>query len=529
MSEQYPQPTEQEPNAPIIDSSTLERWRTHPLLTREQEQIIFGALRAHEEASEEYTIQDLRAETELGASIAQAPPAERVLWHHVLDSSSSVHELLIRCYDSFVWGMAHRFRGLPYELEDRVAAARVGLIDAINTFDATRDVRFVTHAHYAVLSSMQKEMCYRYKISLTDWRRLTVIRKVSAVFYGIYAKNPSREELARQLMANADGQEGRPYVPASNLEEYIDLYQSLAWRQDTTHEVPSGVSHEDEDTGSTTDKTLDFPAVESAEDTVIRQETNDTVYVSVNRLPEQNRNFMYLIAGLYGEKLSPVEAARAVGVPPEQADDFHKATLAMLLADRAIQEVASERHIAPQKEDLLPHDITSEAGPQASHQAKERRRLMSLSAKELEAVLAGYKNPRLREAVYGAWQGLSVAQIAKKRGVGRWCVHLLLQEFEAEQGIDSIPNSKRRRQEQAIEMYLDGVGIKEISQRVGVGPSVVVNYLDSSGVRPSKNIRVKDPAYIAALTYPSVQAVRAVLSEQRPEPKKDQKRKKPRN
>lgn len=184
MSEQYPTHAGQEPVEAIPGSYESEKLRTHPTLTFEQEQIIFAALRAHDDDEiGEYTVKQLLEETELRAMIGQLAEGNQTLWNHVLDRSGTVRELLLRCYDAYAWDEAVRFRGLPFPLEDKIAVSRVGLLDAIDTFDPTRGVRFTTRAHYAIFPALQKEMCTRYKISMTDWIRLRVARQIAGAFF----------------------------------------------------------------------------------------------------------------------------------------------------------------------------------------------------------------------------------------------------------------------------------------------------------------------------------------------------------
>lgn len=331
------------------------------------------------------------------------------------------------------------------------------------------------------------------------------------LFFKVYGRDPTRAELELQLLANADNKEGRPYMPVSRRDYYADMYVSMAWRQDKTH--TSSVYDLEEPTDQIKGH-IEIPPVLSAEDAVLAKEADETISAAIVRLPDRNRRFIQMVTGYYGQALSKQEAANMIGIAPEDAESFYEGTLELLRLDSTLQDMAPSK--GGQREKSVEATTTTMNKEPALVEAPAiERRLANLTPKELSALLVRYE-PHMRETVALAWRGLSVEQIAKKRGVSRPSIYSWLRKFQTEQGIDSLPNHKRRRQEQAIEMYQDGIDVAEISKRIGVTRSSIMVYLKESGVLPTQQERTEEyrAAYDAALHTPAVQAVRAVLMEE---------------
>lgn len=61
---------------------------------------------------------------------------------------------LIQGHLKFVIQQANRFAGLGVEIEDLISEGNLGLIKAINTFDWSRDIKFITHAVHQIKADL---------------------------------------------------------------------------------------------------------------------------------------------------------------------------------------------------------------------------------------------------------------------------------------------------------------------------------------------------------------------------------------
>lgn len=61
---------------------------------------------------------------------------------------------LIEGHLRYVIQQAHKFVGLGIELEDLISSGNLGLVKAMNSFDFTRDIKFITHAKWLVMAEL---------------------------------------------------------------------------------------------------------------------------------------------------------------------------------------------------------------------------------------------------------------------------------------------------------------------------------------------------------------------------------------
>lgn len=78
----------------------------------------------------------------------------------ILDPNTSEFEKsklkneLIEGHLRYVIQQAHKFVGLGIELEDLISSGNLGLVKAINSFDFTRDIKFITHARWLIMAEL---------------------------------------------------------------------------------------------------------------------------------------------------------------------------------------------------------------------------------------------------------------------------------------------------------------------------------------------------------------------------------------
>jgi RNA polymerase primary sigma factor len=65
-------------------------------------------------------------------------------------TKNKVKQRLVEGHLRYALQVANKYNGLGMELEDVIAEANMGLVKAIDTFDFTRNIKFITHASYHV-------------------------------------------------------------------------------------------------------------------------------------------------------------------------------------------------------------------------------------------------------------------------------------------------------------------------------------------------------------------------------------------
>jgi RNA polymerase primary sigma factor len=94
----------------------------------------------------ETSIVDLKRENEI---------KELILDPNVSESEKSkLKNELIEGHLRYVIQQAHKFVGLGIELEDLISSGNLGLVKAMNSFDFTRDIKFITHAKWLVMAEL---------------------------------------------------------------------------------------------------------------------------------------------------------------------------------------------------------------------------------------------------------------------------------------------------------------------------------------------------------------------------------------
>lgn len=82
------------------------------------------------------------------------PETERELWQGVSRGDEDAREQLILAYRPMVFWLAKKFRVSYNAYPDLTQEGMIGLIDAVDHFDAERKIRFITYAYYRVRGRM---------------------------------------------------------------------------------------------------------------------------------------------------------------------------------------------------------------------------------------------------------------------------------------------------------------------------------------------------------------------------------------
>jgi RNA polymerase sigma-B factor len=222
-----------------------------------------------------------------------------------LPGDASAREELVAMFLPLAEYLARRFdrRGEP--LEDLIQVASVGLLNAIDRFDVSRDVQFSTYAAVTIIGELKRH--FRDK----GWA-IRVPRRLQEVGLRVNAALP---ELAQELGRSPTVQEIAERCEASP-EEILDAIEAVQAYSTTSLDSPLG------DEGAAPIEVLggEDPSLEVLEGWA-------SVAPAVKELPDRERRVLYL---RFFRGLTQSEIAKEVGVSQMHVSRLLSQTLRFL-------------------------------------------------------------------------------------------------------------------------------------------------------------------------------------------------------
>lgn len=246
---------------------------------------------------------------------------EKHLWVRYKDmGDAQAREELVLRYMKIVKYVAGRMAiHVPssVELDDLISWGVLGLLDAVEKYDHTQDIKFSTYATIRVRGAILDQ------IRALDWapRSLRAMaRKVGAARDKLrheLGNEPSNEDIAEEMGATEDQVEDTmaqlQVAHVLSLDDYL----------------PS-----DEDGGTRKVDLLSSDAEPSPEDAMHQQERRDRIVEAILHLPEQQQKVLHLY---YYEELTLKEVGAVLDVTESRVCQVHGA--AMKALRKAVREV----------------------------------------------------------------------------------------------------------------------------------------------------------------------------------------------
>jgi len=116
-------------------------------------------------------------------------------------SREALHEL-VESNLSFVAKVAAEYRSLGLPFEDLLNEGNVGLIEAAQRFDATKDTKFISYAIWWIRKSILKalsEQSHTVRLPYSQMKKVKEIRKADRALRKTLGRKPTREEISRHL------------------------------------------------------------------------------------------------------------------------------------------------------------------------------------------------------------------------------------------------------------------------------------------------------------------------------------------
>ena len=187
----------------------------------------------------------------------------------------------------FVVTVAKEYQYSNIPLEDLISEGNIGLIKAVDKFDETRKIRFISYAVWWIRASI---LCYLNKNSrpirlpIKKIAQLSIIKKFQAKFEQEFNRKPSTDEILDGMEIDMD------FDQISNVFSINRGVQSLN----------NSISSDFEINGDTLEsKISDEPQINS----VLNEEDVKSVIKRIlNKIPEKNKVVVELYYGLNGRK-----------------------------------------------------------------------------------------------------------------------------------------------------------------------------------------------------------------------------------
>ena len=134
-----------------------------------------------------------------------------------LPSGNAHREDLIKEFAHVIRAMAHRlaFRLPAYlDAEDLISVGTIGLMDAMEKYDPTREAKFKTYAEFRIRGAMLDEIRSMDWIPRSVHERIGLLQKTHITLLSRLGRPPSDEEVAAELK-----------MPLEELDDFLSRAQ----------------------------------------------------------------------------------------------------------------------------------------------------------------------------------------------------------------------------------------------------------------------------------------------------------------
>jgi RNA polymerase sigma-B factor len=237
-------------------------------------------------------------------------PADRELFARCRAGDGRARELLVERYLPLARQLARRYQRADEPLEDLMQVASLGLLKAIDRFDADRQVVFSSYAVPTVLGELKRHFrdrtwSVRVPRDLQEMA-LRVDRTVTSLALSLH-RQPSVSEIAKEVSASE--------------EQVLEALEAAGAYRASSLDAPRASGQEDDSGDSVAD------ALGGAEEGFDRAEERATLEPLLARVSARERLVLQL---RFGEDLTQAEIGERVGVSQMQVSRLIRQALAQL-------------------------------------------------------------------------------------------------------------------------------------------------------------------------------------------------------
>lgn len=248
---------------------------------------------------------------EIQAIPVLTPEEEKEVVKNMIAGNEKAKEKLITSNLRFVISVANQYQTSEYPFEDLVSQGNIGLIDAADSFNPEKDVRFISYAVWKIRSKITNYINRHHRlvrISGSAAAAINKIRKQRDELTQIIGRFPSLEELAEYYINDIPSGKDNPDI-ATNVKDYIH-FDSINSEKISSLNQPAS----DDITSNLADTIQDDMFINQDEKMQI-QDTKNELSEAISTLKEKEQIVINHIFGLNGyEVLNPVELADKLGI-----------------------------------------------------------------------------------------------------------------------------------------------------------------------------------------------------------------------
>jgi RNA polymerase sigma factor (sigma-70 family) len=363
-----------------------------PWPTPQQEQLLFGLLR--DDGSQDSESKVLLRNESFLQTLQAMDVAKQEVWHDVVSVCPTVRDIIIIAYQRLVYAVVQRHMTMLLPLRDRIAGGNVGLNQAVSDFDVKRGNSFITLATKWIMRGVRQE-AKAQGISYKLQRGVTGLQKMAMYYEAAFGESATEDEMRIQLLANADGREGRPLVTVDQVDHILEYYalrdHPRRWAAVRGHSIP------------TVHGEIFFEQDQIAENSVSEQYEKQEVVATMQRaltmLESQQQALVRLVFGLDDDPVEPHIAAERLGLQADAtqallADTFKQLRsipdVRALASAYAVDNVESDEWQMVDVASEQANDIVSEVRVPDSNVQAELAKLPTVRARLVWLVQRGY-------------------------------------------------------------------------------------------------------------------------------------------
>jgi len=208
---------------------------------------------------------------------------EKQLARDIQKGSREALNVLVESNLSFVAKVASEYRCLGLPFEDLLNEGNVGLIEAAQRFDASKDTKFISYAIWWIRKSILKalaEQCHVVRLPYSQMKKVKEIRRAEQLLRETLGRKPDREEISEHLSKSV-----------AKIDKVL---------QHTAHEISLDEPlSEEHDTPLT--ECLAARDEASPEQVMLDEEMNEGVGLAFEHLTEQQKTVIAFRFGLNGQ------------------------------------------------------------------------------------------------------------------------------------------------------------------------------------------------------------------------------------
>ncbi|MBT4098165.1 MAG: RNA polymerase sigma factor RpoD/SigA [Gemmatimonadetes bacterium] len=228
--------------------------------------------------------------SEIASSTPLSRAKEAELADRIADGDNRAREELAEANLLFVVTVAKQYRNRGLSFSELISAGNLGLMTAVDRFDATRGFKFISYAVWWIRQAIQQALAEDSRTVRLPLNRLNLLRKIART--------------AQQLGNTNEGE-------ADDVEIAKVLEVPVAEVRDTMLNGRRSVSLDraafDEDEGSTLMKRLADEEADSPDETVTRMSSQRQLQRVLTGLDEREHEIIQLYFGLDGSEPMTLE------------------------------------------------------------------------------------------------------------------------------------------------------------------------------------------------------------------------------